>query len=224
MSAINVIRQRDRVVLVTDGAVWDVNAGIIRGFPAKQATLPSLPAVFATRGAPLATPVFAFLLDYRFRSFDALIAGIEAAIPDIHAQVKLTCRGDTDSPLVIAGWSHDRNRPEAYLIRTTEDAFGATLEETAEVTAEAIQPAVYKRHALGSVTYSPFVPREAYEQTGISAACEDMDEPALLRHLTALLELQRRNFYRSPKGEPFSGVGGYALATIVTADGVTQKV
>jgi hypothetical protein len=51
------------------------------------------------------------------------------------AQVKLACRnqGDTDSPLVIAGWSHDRNRPEAYLIRTTEDAFGATLEETAEV-------------------------------------------------------------------------------------------
>jgi hypothetical protein len=25
MSAINIIRQRDRVVLVTDGAVWDVN-------------------------------------------------------------------------------------------------------------------------------------------------------------------------------------------------------
>jgi hypothetical protein len=30
MSAINVIRQRDRVVLVTDGAAWDVNAGIVR--------------------------------------------------------------------------------------------------------------------------------------------------------------------------------------------------
>ena len=69
MSALNVIRQRDRVVLVTDGAVWDVNAGIILGFPAKQVTLPSLPAVFATRGAPLATPVFAFLLGYRFQSF-----------------------------------------------------------------------------------------------------------------------------------------------------------
>jgi hypothetical protein len=28
MSAINVIRQRDRVVLVTDGAVWDVNGSV----------------------------------------------------------------------------------------------------------------------------------------------------------------------------------------------------
>jgi hypothetical protein len=27
MSALNIIIQRDRVVLVTDGAVWDVKAG-----------------------------------------------------------------------------------------------------------------------------------------------------------------------------------------------------
>jgi hypothetical protein len=67
MSALNIIKQRDRVVLVTDGAAWDVNTGILRGFPTKQATLPSLPAVFATRGTPLATPVFAHLLGYRFR-------------------------------------------------------------------------------------------------------------------------------------------------------------
>jgi len=37
MSAINAIRQRDRVVLVTDGAVWHVNAGIVVGFPTKAA-------------------------------------------------------------------------------------------------------------------------------------------------------------------------------------------
>jgi hypothetical protein len=82
MSAINVIRQRDRVILVTDGAVWDVNAGIIQGFPAKQATLPSLPAVFATRGAPLATPVFAFLLGYRFRPDLVPDARWRAAVED----------------------------------------------------------------------------------------------------------------------------------------------
>ena len=53
MSALNVVRQKNRVILVTDGAVWDVSTGILDGFPAKQATLPSLPAVLATRGAPL---------------------------------------------------------------------------------------------------------------------------------------------------------------------------
>jgi hypothetical protein len=75
------------------------------------------------------------------------------------------------------------------------------------------------------LTQSPFVTREALEQADIYAPrLDDMDEPALLRYLTALLELQRRNFYRSPKGEPFSGIGGYALATIVTACNVTQKV
>jgi hypothetical protein len=51
VSALNVIKQRDRVVVVTDGAVWDVRTGVIAGFPCKQATLPSHPAVLATRGA-----------------------------------------------------------------------------------------------------------------------------------------------------------------------------
>jgi hypothetical protein len=27
MSALNIVKQRDRLVLVTDGAVWDVNKG-----------------------------------------------------------------------------------------------------------------------------------------------------------------------------------------------------
>jgi hypothetical protein len=71
MSAINVIRQRDRVVLVTDGAVWDVNAGIV--VPTKAAAIPSWPGVLATRGAPAATPLFAHLLSFRFQSFDATV-------------------------------------------------------------------------------------------------------------------------------------------------------
>jgi hypothetical protein len=72
MSAINVIRQRDRVVLVTDGAVWDVNTGIVVGFPTKAAAIPSWPGVLATRGAPAATPLFAHFLSNRFQSFDAI--------------------------------------------------------------------------------------------------------------------------------------------------------
>jgi hypothetical protein len=57
MSAINLIRQRDRVVLVTDGAVWDVNAGIVVGLPnqgggnpilARRARDPGQPSVHAS--------------------------------------------------------------------------------------------------------------------------------------------------------------------------------
>jgi hypothetical protein len=159
MSALNVVKQRDRVVLVTDGAVWDVNAGVLQGFPAKQATMPSLPAVFATRGAPLATPVFAHLLGLRFQSFDAMIVGIENELPDIHARVRLLCRGNVNEPIVIAGWSRERNRPEAYIIRTSEDVSTTTMEGPLE---EAILPPVYRLQPLGSITFSPFVTREAY--------------------------------------------------------------
>ena len=47
MSALNVVKQRDRVILSTDGAVYDMNTGVVQGFPAKQITLPSLPAMLA---------------------------------------------------------------------------------------------------------------------------------------------------------------------------------
>jgi hypothetical protein len=113
MSALNVIRQRDRVTVITDGAVWDVNTGVLQGFPAKQATLPSMPAVLATRGAPLATPVFAQLLSCRFSDFDSMVAGIEDVIPKIHAQVKLMCRNGADEPIIFCGYSTARNRPAA---------------------------------------------------------------------------------------------------------------
>jgi len=78
MSALNIVKQRDRVVLVTDGAVYDMSTGVVQGFPAKQTTMPSLPGVLATRGAPLATPVYAHLLGLRFQSFDALIPQLAA--------------------------------------------------------------------------------------------------------------------------------------------------
>jgi hypothetical protein len=50
MSATNVIKQRDRVVLVTDAAAFDGNTGIIVGFPTKAAAILSWPGVLATRG------------------------------------------------------------------------------------------------------------------------------------------------------------------------------
>jgi hypothetical protein len=105
MSALNVIRQRDRVVLVTDGAVYDTSTGVVQGFPAKQITLPSLPAVLATRGAPLATPVYGHLLGCRFQSFDELIASIENELPGVHARIKFLCRGNVNEPIFIAWWS-----------------------------------------------------------------------------------------------------------------------
>jgi hypothetical protein len=58
------------------------------------------------------------------------------------------------------------------VIRLADDLVGGTVEETAEVMAGAIQPPKYKLTELGSITYAPFVKHEAYEQTGITAACE----------------------------------------------------
>jgi hypothetical protein len=216
MSALNIAVRRDSVILVTDGAVYS-DEGVVAGFPTKAVALPSLPAVLATRGTPWATPLFAHLIGMRFQTFDAIVAGIEDVIPGIHERVRSMCpQGDVDQPVVIGGWSHERNRPEAYLLFTAKFAPGMNEEED---TAKAITSPIYKLHRLSNIVISPFV--AGYVKLALK---QDMDESNLLRSMTALLELQRKNFYRSPKGEPFSGVGGYGLVSIVTRDNITQKI
>jgi len=51
--------RRDGVIVVTDAAAFNVNTGIVVGFPTKAAAIPSWPGALANRGAPAATPLFA---------------------------------------------------------------------------------------------------------------------------------------------------------------------
>jgi hypothetical protein len=67
------------------------------------------------------------------------------------------------------------------------------------------------------------VPPQVEREADVNGMCA-MDEATLFRHLSLLLEAQRKNRFSVLNGEPFHGVGGYAVATIVTADGIRQKV
>ena|SRR5215467_2418777 len=113
MSALNVVKQKDRVVLITDGAVYDVNTGVIRGFPTKAVAVPSWPGVVAVQGTPLACPLFAHHLS-RFQSWDSMVAEAEDNIRAIHEEVRAMCRQGADEPIILAGWSERRNQSEAY--------------------------------------------------------------------------------------------------------------
>jgi len=57
MSSLNVVKQRDRVVLITDGAVYDMSTGIVQGFPAKisEAEISVRPGDPGTAGAGRST-------------------------------------------------------------------------------------------------------------------------------------------------------------------------
>jgi hypothetical protein len=118
VSALNIVVRRDSVLVVTDAVAFDTRSGAVVDFATKAAPIPSWPAVLATRGDPAATPLFASALGGRFKTFDAAVLGVGGAIADIHAQVKGACRGDTDSPIVLAGWSNDRQSARSLSTRT----------------------------------------------------------------------------------------------------------
>src|SRR5262245_18497962 len=201
MSALNVVKLRDRVIVVTDAASYSADSGIVMGFGVKQATLPHLPAVIGVRGAPLAVAQYAHFLGFRVQSFDALVAGIEAALPDVTRQVQRLCaahdgRRGVDEPIDIAGWSRARNRPESYTIAVSANPVFSlkTLEdEKPESMARAIQSEPYNLYPLKGIMYGPLVSDEACEASGILNVSQ-LSEAEQWRAMIRLLQAQRRNF------------------------------
>lgn len=228
MTAINIIRQRDRVHVVTDAACWD-SEGIVVGFWPKAFSLPHMPAVIATRGAYVA-PVLLGWEFARFATFDDLVSGIEDAMPVIHEQVAPTLEqcGVVDLDIVIAGWSAARSRPESYLMRTTTDVYGISPEEAEQASrAGGYRPEAYHLVELEPVTFAPMSTNEQREAAGFDEWLEERDEETMRRELVTLLEVERRllaSWSVDGGGVQFHQVGGWATITTVTATGVGQSV
>jgi hypothetical protein len=70
MSALNIIKffPSSAVVMVTDAGSFNVDSGELISLGVKQAPVASWPGVVATRGAPLATPLYGHLLGLKFQT------------------------------------------------------------------------------------------------------------------------------------------------------------
>jgi hypothetical protein len=228
VTAINICRQADRVVMVTDGASWSAETGAIVSFANKTDVVPHLSAAFAIRGPTLAGPLFSHLLGREFENFDEMIAGIEDALPRMHGLCVPLFDGHEDIELAIAGWSAERNRAESYMMRTSQRVFGATPQEVASM----VERGCYLPEPFtlvpfkGATAWAPQVSENARRVAGIyGVKPEAMGEDDLLRYMRTLLELQRHDLHRPEMGEPFSIVGGFATITTVHSDGtITQRV
>src|SRR5262245_24795525 len=136
MSALNIVKQRDRVVVVTDGAAYDSESGVVGAFPTKTIAVPSWPGAVICRGDPLAAPLFAYFLGFRFSYFDSLVSGILKVLPEIRDDVRRVDGNTADQTVIVAGWSRDRDRPEAYWIvgKVGKFAPAGNVEERADDT------------------------------------------------------------------------------------------
>lgn len=222
MTAINVVRQRDRVHVVTDGAGY-LGDGTVLSFVTKAFAVPHWPGVVATRGPALATGTIGAYASSIFGSFDAAISGIEAALPRIMIEVGpvLAQAVQTQIDVVLAGWSAARSRPESYYLRTGDQVWDVRHDEATNK--NAILPDPFKLTEFPRVAIAPTIRSEVRESSGFAGV--DGDEPTeqVLYDLALCIEAQRQQRFDF-EGMEIHCVGCFAQLSTVTESGVNQSI
>lgn len=198
MTAINIIRTRHTVHMLTDGSGYEGNQqsfSLAKAFPQ-----PHLSAVIAVSGAIAHGPLLATGLGMAATSYDDLKAIAVRAVQEmVEFYTPVFQRiEDPRFVIVVAGIS-ESSGPDAYVITndprvaepwTTQQIGGCTM-----IPADAATQAVFHA-AFGSI--------------------EDSEELDPERDGIRMMEIQRRN--------PAFGIGAFAQLTTVTLDGITTRV
>lgn len=214
MTAINALVRPDRVHLVTDGAVYEPDGRVI-GTAQKVYILAHVSAAIAIRGPAWFGPGFVAQLNAgSLRDFDDLLSRIvpvtrafldhvlstldPAQVAAASAQLDLRRFN-----IVVAGWSHRRDRGEVHHLDTNHDEW--RLEpQGAGFVMPGDNPVLVAR----------------LERAGW---CLD-DESRDVSRLLDLLHHQRAVPDVLPNGIRAQTVGGFAQHTEVSADGIATRI
>lgn len=121
MTAINTIRQRQAVHIISDGAFFNKD-GILLEIGPNAFPLPHFPAALAIRGATHLMPFLIHRICRDCVSFDELLLKIVSMVLEVHMSFPMmlgTVGFGTVAPdfdLVVAGWSASRSKPESYVV------------------------------------------------------------------------------------------------------------
>lgn len=221
MSALNVFVSPEKVSLLTDTSLYN-GAGTIIGFACKAAVVESWTGAISGRGDVWGIVTAAALAE-EFGSFDEFIARSGAILEHKHAAALADAQaagatGQTRIEVTAIGWSESRDRAMAFMISNMSDDGPAFVwsdvcdgDDSGFSVGPEIDSAVeeWRMHRVGADTldYKP----------------ADFDP---IKHGMPLMEAQRRSL-TDPElfaGEPFHAVGGSVWCSIVTRDGVEQRV
>jgi len=221
MAAINVIRQRQAVHIVSDGAFCDAT-GIVCEIGPNAFALPHLPAALAIRGSSHFMPFLVHRLSRECRSFDDMLPKIVPAALEVHGSFPMAFGTlgygtiEPDFDIVAVGWSKARDAPASYLVssqdRPVAQGLAAKAWELVELPDVLIAPPIAENQisAVGwNVPYSP----ESFRP--------DVDGVALLKaQRLSRRELDPRSGMR---GQVYV-VGGFIQLTTVSSHGVNSDV
>jgi hypothetical protein len=235
MSACNILfqKQHKAVHMMVDGAGYDAN-GVVLSISQKAFALPTLHAAVSSLGIGLAGHLFAIHLERRFSSFDDMVERIEAVAPEIYESLLNSVDvAITDVALTIIGWSQAEDGPAAYTLRMNEpDKETEIGERDARHSAEFGSDSAAGGGAFELVRcdFSTINPPPVAMLNELAFPdykfVDDLGEVAIPEiDLLHILEAQRRRkFATRPGCEEAHKVGGLALLTSITRDGVSQKV
>lgn len=215
MTAINMIRQRRRAVILTDGAGYDAN-GVVRAFYQKAIAIPHLRAAVAVRGSANAVGVLAAAFGARFTTFDDLVANGGAVAQSVYDEffAMFTNYGETEIEIHLAGWSEARNRPETYVMASDEAPSLAVMEMLPWTFTEA-----------DDCSAAPLPTDEAMAAQGLSVSAVERFDP--VSDGLRVMEAQRRtrgSALSRGNGVEVYCVGGFAMLTEITESGVSQRI
>jgi len=221
MTAINVIRQRQAVHIISDGAFCDAT-GIICEIGPNAFALPHLPAAMAIRGSSHFMPFLVHRLSRECRSFDDMLTRIVPAALEVHASFPMAFGTlgygsiEPDFDLVAVGWSKNRGAPASYLVSSHDRAVAPGLAAQAwqmtELPEVLIAPPIAEKQ-ISAVGWKVPYSAESFRP--------EIDGLALLKtQRLSLRELEARSGMR---GYVYV-VGGFVQLTSVSSRGVSSDV
>lgn len=217
MSAINTLTQKDSVHLMTDGLSY-LNGVPVEVNLRKAHLIPGMRAAISCTGPAALVNFVVERVEGRFASFDDLVANGSAYIRELFREHVTVCRhGDDASSVALIGWHEHDNRPAAYGMDMNIGS------EQAEWICKN-NPNSRKEDVCPDLSEQPIMAVPCPTPEELKAAHFDMtrdfnsmDSATDLLHV---LQIQRQKRYSD--GNFY--VGGHALLTTVTADGVTQRI
>lgn len=208
MTAINILKQRDAVHILSDGAMWNAEGCVIANAP-KCFQLPHVNAAVAIRGPALGLPMIAECMS-GFNGYDDMKRGavdaLHSAIDSIRA---MTQHPDLfgDVQLFVGGWSESTDS-DAYTI-LTEPSSGVPAWEVVSLAEHSFTPF----DANGPVHHAIW---DIFAGRSVNELDPRVDG-------LAIMEAQRRHKAATSIGRVHV-VGGFAQLTTVTAKSITTEI
>jgi hypothetical protein len=162
MTAINVVRQKQAVHIISDGAFCD-NGGIVCEIGPNAFALPHLPAALAIRGSTHFMPFLVHRLSRECRTFNDVLAKIVRTVYEVHLSFPMAFGTlaygaiEPDFDLVVVGWSKSDAAPASYLVSSHDRVIAPGLNATAwkllELPEVLIAPPIVERQTSSGVHF-----------------------------------------------------------------------